>query len=71
MDRTIFGSQEHWATENSVAALADAIASAAAGRLRDMGLAAARNVRVHYAWPAVFGELFRLYDGVRVGFSRS
>jgi alpha-1,6-mannosyltransferase len=71
MDRIIFGSQEHWATENSVAALADAIASAAAGRLRDMGLAAARNVRVHYAWPAVFGELFRLYDGVRVGFSRS
>jgi alpha-1,6-mannosyltransferase len=68
MDRIIFGSQEHWARENSAAALADAIASAAEGELGEPGLAVARNVREHYAWPVVFGELFRLYREVRVGF---
>ena len=61
MDRIIFGSQEHWARENSAPALADAVAAAAGGELRETGLAAAENVREHYAWPVVFAQLFRLY----------
>ena len=65
MDRIIFGSQRHWARENSVMALADAVEAAAAGELRESGLAAARNVREHYAWPVVFAQLFRLYREVR------
>ena len=69
MDRIIFGSQEHWASENSVEALADAVAAAAgAGELRAAGLAAANDVREHYAWPVVFKKLFRLYDEVRIGY---
>lgn len=68
MDRIIFGSQEHWATENSAQDLVDAIASAVAGRLRETGLAAVRRVQEHYAWPVVFGELFRLYESIRKEF---
>jgi alpha-1,6-mannosyltransferase len=68
MDRIIFGSQEYWATENSAAALADAIAAAAGGKSRAAGLAVAKQAREHYAWPVVFGKLFRLYDEVRVGY---
>ncbi len=65
MDRIIFGSQEHWARENSAPALADAVAAAAGGELRETGLAAAESVREHYAWPVVFAQLFRLYRAVR------
>lgn len=68
MDRIIFGDQKHWATENSAAALADAIASVAGGKLVDEGLAAVESVQKHYAWPLVFRKLFRLYEQVRVGF---
>ncbi len=68
MDRIIFGGQEHWATENSAPALADAIASAAGGRSLEADLTAAREVREHYAWPVVFGKIFRLYHEARVGF---
>jgi alpha-1,6-mannosyltransferase len=68
MDRIIFGGQEHWATENSAAALADAIVSAAGGNLDEASLAAVQSVRERYAWPVVFGKLFRLYDEVRLGF---
>ena len=65
MDRIIFGSQEHWARENSVPALAEAVAAAAAMNLRRSSLAVAESVREHYAWPVVFQKLFRLYDEVR------
>lgn len=69
MDRIIFGSQARWASENSCAALADAIAAAAAASdLRAVGLAAADSIGQRYAWPVVFGKLFRLYDEVRSGF---
>jgi alpha-1,6-mannosyltransferase len=68
MDRIIFGSQDHWATENSVSALAEAIAKAADRGLRSLGLAAAQEVRKQYAWPVVFRKLFRLYDEVRAGY---
>jgi alpha-1,6-mannosyltransferase len=64
MDRIIFGSQENWARENSVPALADAIAAAANGGLHEAG-AAARRVREHYNWSVVFGQLFQIYHGVR------
>ncbi len=68
MDRIIFGSQEHWARENSVAALADAIVGAADGELRASGLAAAQTVRQHYSWSVVFDQLFRLYRAVRAAY---
>ena len=68
MDRIIFGGQEHWARENSAPALADAVAAAARGELREAGLAAAESVRQHYAWPVVFAQLFRLYRTVRTGY---
>jgi alpha-1,6-mannosyltransferase len=64
MDRIIFGSQEHWARENSVPALAEAMATAAAIKLRSAPTVA-EGVREHYAWPVVFEKLFRLYDEVR------
>lgn len=69
MDRIIFGSQEHWASENSTAALVQAVASAAAAaELPGAGLAAANKVREQYAWPVAFKKLFRLYDEVRMGY---
>ncbi len=68
MDRIIFGGQEHWASENSAAALAEAITAAAGGELHATGLTAANQVREQYAWPVVFGKLFRLYDEVRFGY---
>ncbi len=68
MDRIIFACQEHWATENSAPALADAVTAAARNELRAAGLAFADEVRQQYAWPVVFRKLFRLYDEARVGF---
>jgi alpha-1,6-mannosyltransferase len=68
MDRIIFGSQEHWARENTVLALADAVAAATAINSRRSALAVAASVREHYAWPAVLQKLFRLYDEVRTGY---
>jgi alpha-1,6-mannosyltransferase len=68
MDRIILGNQKHWAAENSVAALADAIAAATGGESHEADLAAANQVREQYAWPVVFGKLFRLYDEVRAGY---
>ena len=68
MDRIIFGSQEHWAKENSVPGLANAVAAAAGSELREHGQAAAQNVREHYAWPVVFAQLFQLYRRVRAEF---
>ena len=65
MDRIIFGDQEHWARENSVEALAAAIAAASHGELRETGLAAASSVREHYSWSVVFDRLFRVYRTVR------
>jgi len=68
MDRIIFGSQDHWATENSAIALATAIAAAADRELRGIGLAAADQVRQRYAWPIVFEKLFHLYHEVVAGY---
>ena len=68
MDRIIFGSQEHWARENSVAALAEAIAAAAHRELRASGLAAAVKVRQHYNWSDVFDRIFEIYRHVRASY---
>lgn len=68
MDRIIFGGQEHWARENTVPALADAIAAAASGELRRAGHAAAGRVREHYSWSVVFAQLFQIYRTVRAGY---
>jgi alpha-1,6-mannosyltransferase len=66
MDRIIFGGQEHWARENSAAALADAIATTAAlPELNAVGRAAADAVRTQYAWPVVFKKIFRIYTEKR------
>jgi alpha-1,6-mannosyltransferase len=71
MDRIIFGDQEHWASENSAEALADAVVAATRGELRAIGRVAANNVRERYAWPVVFKRLFRFYDEVRVRYNAS
>ena len=68
MDRIIFGSQDHWATENSAVALAVAIEAAASRELHDAGLAAADQVRERYAWPVVFEKLFQLYREAIAGY---
>lgn len=68
MDRIIFGGQRHWAAENTVAALTDAVVAASGGELREEGLKAAKEVREQYAWSEVFARLFRVYDSVRSGF---
>ena len=68
MDRIIFGSQDHWATENSAVALAVAIEAAASRELRGAGLAAADQVRERYAWPVVFEKLFQLYREAIAGY---
>lgn len=68
MDRIIFGGQEHWAHENSPAALAEAISAASHGELRETGLAAAGAVREHYGWSIVFARLFQLYREVRANY---
>lgn len=65
MDRIIFGSQEHWAKENSASALAEAVDSATGKGLDKAGLTASESVRQQYAWPVVFGKLFRVYEEVR------
>jgi alpha-1,6-mannosyltransferase len=68
MDRIIFGSQDHWATENSAVALADAVEAAADRELRADELGATDQVCRRYAWPVVFQKLFRLYHEVRSGY---
>ncbi|MEO8439375.1 MAG: glycosyltransferase [Spartobacteria bacterium] len=69
MDRIIFGSQDHWAAENSAPALADAVAAAAEREFDRAGLAASESVREQYTWPVVFGKLFRLYHEIRARYS--
>jgi len=69
MDRIIFGSQKYWARENSVPALADAVAAEAGSvELSKDGWMAAQSVRERYAWPVVFERLFKVYRRVRAEF---
>ncbi len=61
MDRIIFTNQVHWAAENTPAALAEAIRTAAETDMKAEGLAASRLVRERYSWEAIFGRLFSIY----------
>lgn len=61
MDRIIFSDQSCWATENSPAALAAAIAAASRQDLAVIGAAAAQEARARFAWPRVFDRLFCIY----------
>lgn len=69
MDRIIFNDQEHWARENSPAALAEAIGAVFSTDLRASGLEASRHARSRYSWRTVFERLFGAYEGVIAGYS--
>jgi alpha-1,6-mannosyltransferase len=64
MDRLVFAGLEDWATENSPAALADAIERMAARDLRALGHIAAGVVAERYDWRVVFERIFAIYDEV-------
>ena len=64
MDRIIFTEQNHWATENSPAALADAIRAMTGRDLAAEGQAAAARVHRFYGWDHVFERLFGIYAEV-------
>lgn len=61
MDRIIFTDQQHWAAENTPAALADAIRAVAGRDLAKEGSEAADRVRRFYDWDQVFERLFGVY----------
>jgi alpha-1,6-mannosyltransferase len=66
MDRIILSAQDHWARENTPAALAGAIGAIAAdpAALRAAGAAAAERVAATFSWEEVFGRLFAVYREV-------
>jgi alpha-1,6-mannosyltransferase len=64
MDRIIFTDQNHWAAENSPAALAEAIRAMARRDLKREGQEAAARVHRSYGWDRVFRRLFDVYAGV-------
>jgi len=64
MDRIIFTDQKHWASENSPAALADAIRAMAGRDLAGEGREAASRVSQFYGWDQVFERLFGIYAEV-------
>lgn len=69
MDRIIFNDQQHWASENSPAALAEAIRAIFALDLREAGLRASEHARSRYSWRTVFDRLFSAYESVIGGYS--
>ena len=64
MDRIIFTDQKQWATENSPAALAEAIERKFTQNLPAAGRAASIEARERYSWNSVFGRLFKIYTEV-------
>jgi len=64
MDRIIHHHQDAWATENSPAALADAIRSASGLAASEDRAALSREILSRYSWSAVFARLFDLYRQV-------
>ncbi|MDX2081047.1 MAG: glycosyltransferase [Terrimicrobiaceae bacterium] len=64
MDRIIFTNQDHWARENSPAALADAVAAFFDRDCRDARRMASEEARGRYSWNAVFARLFEIYAEV-------
>jgi alpha-1,6-mannosyltransferase len=64
MDRIILHDQQHWATDNSPEALAEAIWEANAQTTDEIGARIAAAAREQFAWPRVFAHLFCLYREV-------
>jgi alpha-1,6-mannosyltransferase len=64
MDRIIFSDQNQWATENTPAALAEAIESKFTIDLRAAGLRASEEARGRYSWKTVFSRLMDVYSDV-------
>ena len=68
MDKIICHDQKSWARENSVDALAHAIACCATKKSLTLGRNAARKARRLYSWERVFDELFCIYREVRANY---
>lgn len=64
MDRIIFSDQKQWATENTPAALAEAIESKFTIDLPAAGLRASEEARGRYSWKTVFSRLMDVYSDV-------
>jgi alpha-1,6-mannosyltransferase len=64
MDRIIFSEQTQWATENSPAALAEAIEGKFTTDLPAAGLRASAEARQRYSWETVFTRLLAVYSRV-------
>jgi alpha-1,6-mannosyltransferase len=69
MDRIIFSDQKQWATENSPAALAEAIDGKFTIDLRAAGLRASEEARGRYSWRIVFSRLMDVYSDVVARYS--
>jgi len=68
MDRIIFSDMQHWAPENTPAALANAIRAMASQDLGKAGAIASQAVRSRYSWDAVFSQMRREYEKVIADF---
>lgn len=64
MDRIIFSDQKQWATENTPAALAEAIEGKFTIDLRAAGHRASEEARGRYSWRIVFTRLMEAYSDV-------
>ena len=64
MDRVVCHDQSFWASQNTAASLADAIAAAFDRDLPALGAAARAGVVRRFAWPGVFARLFDVYREV-------
>lgn len=71
MDRIIFHEQEFWARENTVSALAEAIAQAGGKNLPDLGVRASEIAGGLYSWPRIFEQLFCIYREVCANYQRT
>ena len=69
MDRIIFSDQQQWASENSPAALADAVDGKFTQDLRSAGLRASVEARGRYSWKTVFARQLAIYADVIAGYS--
>lgn len=69
MDRIIFSDQKQWATENTPAALAEAIEAKFTIDLRAAGLRASEEARGRYSWRTVFSRLMSAYSEVAARYS--
>lgn len=68
MDRIIFTDQDHWARENSPAALAEAVKAFFERDCPEARRRASEEARGRYSWNAVFDRLFEAYADVIAGF---